>query len=165
MSTFFKEAGILDYLAFGAVAFLIVRGFMRGCSGELGRLVGVAAATAVGYFGFNPVARTVLASNVFSANPHAGRLIAFILMAVLCIGLWLFLRRLLSDALKLVIAQPFDALLGGVFGGVKAFLLVAVLCTAGLLSPSEGDRARFQEKSVTVQALAPLLKKITSPGQ
>jgi len=57
MMTFFKEAGALDYLAFGGIAFLVIRGFMRGCSGELGRLVGTVAAAGIGYFGFGAIAR------------------------------------------------------------------------------------------------------------
>lgn len=163
--TFFKEVGALDYLAFGAAAFLVVRGFMRGCSGELGRLVATLAAAAFGYFGFRGVARLVLTAKLFGDNPYAGRLVAFILMAVLCIAVWLFLRHVLADGLRLVIAQPFDAMLGGMIGGIKAFVGVAVLCTLGLLGPKESDRARFKEQSLTAQKLAPLLKNLTSPDR
>ena len=163
MLTFFKAFEPLDYLAFGAVAVLVIRGFLSGGSGEIGRLVGVVTAAAVGYFGVAPVARLVMSSNLLHANPYAGRLIAFILLAVVCIALWLGLRRLLADAIRLAIDQPFDAILGGVIGGIKAFVLVAALCTLGLLSPREQDRTAFQQHSVTAQKLAPLLNRITSP--
>lgn len=163
MLTYFKEFGTLDYLALGAVAFLVIRGFFSGCSGELGRLAGAVTAAAVGYFGFAPVARVVLSAKMFDANPYAGRLIVFILLSVVCIALWLGLRRLLADAIRLAVAQPFDAILGGVIGGIKAFILVAVLCTLGLLNPREKDRAQFKQHSVTAQKLAPLLKRMTSP--
>ena len=165
MMTFFKEAGALDYLAFGGVAFLVVRGFVRGCSGELGRLVGTLAAAGIGYFGFGAIARLVLSAQLFNGNPYAGRLIVFILMAVLCLAVWFGLSHLLTDALQLAIAQPFDAILGGMIGGVKAFVVVAALCTLGLINPKESDRVRFQERSVTAQKLAPLLKNLTSPGR
>ncbi len=160
---FFKDFGTVDYLAFGAVAFLVLRGLIRGGSGEIGRLVGAVAAAAAGYFGFAPVARLVLTSSMFHDNPYAGRLVAFILLGVACLALWLVLRRLLADVIRLALAQPFDAILGGMFGGIKAFILVAVLCTFGLLNPVENGRVRFKQDSVTVQKFAPLLKRITSP--
>jgi len=165
MMTFLKEAGALDYLAFGAAAFLVVRGFKRGCSGELGRLVATLAAAAFGYFGFRGVARLVLTEKLFGDNPYAGRLVAFILMAVLCIAVWLFLSHMLADGLRLVIAQPFDAILGGMIGGIKAFVVVAALCTLGLLNPKEGERTRFKEQSLTAKKLDPLLKNMTSPDR
>ena len=39
MPMFLKEIGWLDYLAFGTVAFVVTRGFMNGCSGEIGLFV------------------------------------------------------------------------------------------------------------------------------
>ncbi len=153
----------MDALAAGAIIFLVIRGFVRGGSGEIGRLVGVVTAAAVGYFGFVPVARLVQSSHLFSANPQAGRLVAFILLSVVCVALWLVLGRLLTDLIALAIAEPFDAVLGGVIGGIKAFILVAVLCTLGLLNPSAQERSQFQKQSVMAQKLAPLLKRITSP--
>ncbi len=163
MPTFIKEIGWVDAVAFGAVAFLVIRGFVRGCSGELGRLVAICAAAATGFFGFAPVSRLVLQAQLFQANPYAGRLIAFLVLCVVCIALWLGLSRLLSELIRLVVAQPFDALLGGVIGGVEAFILVAVLCAFGLLNPSAEGRAQFREQSFAAQKLAPLLHRFTAP--
>jgi uncharacterized membrane protein required for colicin V production len=163
MPAFLKELGWLDALALGTVSFLVLRGFVRGCSGELGRLVAVCTAAAIGFFGFAPVSRAVLSLSLFSANLYAGRLAAFILLFVVCIAVWLGLGRLLSEAIRLVVAQPFDAILGGLIGGLKAFILVAVLCAFGLLNPNAAERTRLQEQSLTAQKLSPLLKRITSP--
>ena len=163
MVAFFKEMGGWDLLAFGGVALLVIRGFVHGCSGEVGRLAGVVTAAAVGFFGFNSIARLVLSVKLFDANPYAGRLIVFILMMVVCIALWQGISHLLSEGLRLVLPQPFDAILGGVIGGIKAFVIIAALCTLGLLNPREEARTELQEKSVTVQKLAPFLKRVTSP--
>jgi len=160
-----QSVGWMDGLALAAILFLVIRGFVSGCSGELGRLVALAAATAVGYFGFAPVSRVVAASHLFNANAQAGRLVTFIVLFVACIALWLGLRHLLAESIKLVVAQPFDAILGGLIGGLKAFLLVAVLCAFGLLNPNEKERARFQEQSVAAKTVSPFLKPITSPDK
>ncbi len=163
MITFFKEAGLWDYLIFAGVAFFVIRGFVRGCSGEMARLVGTVTAAAVGYFGFAPIANLVLANNLFDGNEYAGRLVVFILMAVLCIAIWFGFSYFLSEALSLAIAQPFDALVGGVIGGVKAIVLVAVLVTLGLLNPKAETRDRIKSQSSTTRLLAPVLQHITSP--
>ena len=165
MPTFLKDIGWLDGLALAASAFLVIRGFILGCSGELGRLLALGAAAAVGFFGFAPVSRLVLSARLFNANPYAGRLVVFILLCVVCIALWLGLRSLLSEGIRLVVVQPFDAILGGVIGGLKAFILVAVFCTFGLLNPNAAERTRLQEKSFTAQKLSPFLKKFTSPDK
>ena len=165
MPMFLKEIGWLDGLALAASAFLVIRGFILGCSGELGRLVALGAAAALGYYGFAPVSRLVLSAHLFSANVYAGRLVVFILLFVVCIALWLGLRKLLSEAIRLVVAKPFDSILGGIIGGIKAFILVAVLCTFGLLNPNAAERTKLQKQSFTAQKLAPFLKKITSPDK
>ena len=78
------------------------------------------------------------------------------------LAVWFGISRILTDSIWLAIPQPFDTLLGGVIGGVKGFVLVAILCTLGLLNPREKARSRFQEESVTVQKFAPLLEHFTS---
>lgn len=165
MLTYFKDFQIVDYLALGVSTFLVLRGFFYGGSGEIGRLVGVVTGAAAGYFGYAPLVRSVLTAPLFHDHPSAGRLVALILISVVCLALWLGLRKLLADALHLAISQPFDAILGGVIGGIKAFVFVAVLCTLGLMNPREQDRTQFEQHSVAAQKFAPLLKRITSPDQ
>lgn len=165
MPEILKQIGWLDGLALAAIAFLVLRGFVLGCSGELGRLIAILAASAVGFYGFAPVSRLVLSANLFSANVYAGRLVVFIMLFVVCVALWLGLRRLLAEGIRLVVDQPFDAIIGGVIGGIKAFILVAVMCAFGLLNPNAAERTRLQEKSFAAQKLSPLLNKITSPDK
>ncbi len=165
MPAFIAQMGLLDYLAFGVVAWLVIRGFMRGCSGEISGLVGLLTAAMIGYFGFAPVEQTVLAAKLLAANPYAARLITFMLLLVVCLSVWLLLGRVLKEAIQFVVRQPFDALLGGIIGGLKAFVAVAALCTLGLLSPHEADRARLKNSSLTVKKLAPLLHRMTTPAK
>jgi uncharacterized membrane protein required for colicin V production len=159
-----KEMAWVDLLALGACTVLMVAGFVRGCSGEIGRLVALGGAVALGGFGFGPLSQMILSAPLFGATPYAARLVAYILLFVVCVALWLLLRRVLSDAISLVLNQPFDAILGGIIGGVKAFILIAVLCAFGFLNPNEAARTRFQHDSLTARHLAPFLERITSPG-
>ena len=162
MITFLKTVGIMDLLMLLAVVFLVVRGFIHGCSGEMGHLIGVAVACAAGFFCFAPVADAVASVKLLAANPSAARLIVFVLVLIICIAIWLGVKHLLSEAIRLVLAQPFNAIVGGIIGGIKACIFIFILCALGLLNPLENGRKRFYENSVTVQKLAPLLKPITS---
>lgn len=163
MLAFLRHIGLLDGIAFCLVAWLVIRGFKHGFSGEIGRFFGFAAGTAVGVFGYKPIARTVLATKLFIANPYAGRFIAFIVLLVVCIAVWLLVRYLFADGIKLVLPQPADAIAGGVLGGIKAAVIILALCALGLLNPQENARTRLQEMSVTVQKLAPFLEPVTHP--
>lgn len=162
MTTLLEEIGWMDTLAFGAVALLVIRGFVRGCSGEVGGLLALAAALTVGIFGFTPVSQAVLSARLFHENPAAGRLVVFILLLVVSIAVWLAIGRLIREAIRLVVAQPFDAILGGMIGGFKAFVLVAVACAFGLLNPNEAERARFQERSATARGISPLIRRLVA---
>ena len=159
MLSFIKSISPIDWLTFGIAAFLVFRGFLNGCSGEIGRLLGVLSAAAVGFFGFTPVANTVFAAGLFNANQQAGRVVVFIVMLVACFSIWLCVSRLLSDGIKLVLRQPFDAVIGGVFGGIKAFVLISVVCMFELMQPKK-ESPEPADKSVTTQTLAPLIKQI-----
>lgn len=150
----------IDWLTFGIAAFLVIRGFLNGCSGEVGRLLGVLAAVAVGYFGFTPVSNLVFAAKLFNANRQAGRLVVFIIMLVACFSVWLFIRRLLADGIRLVLRQPFDAIVGGVFGGIKAFVMISIVCMFEIMQPTKEGQSKPAEKSVTTQKLLPLIKRI-----
>ena len=161
MTALFGQMTVWDWLAFGGVAFLVVRGFVRGCSGEISRLVGLLAAVAAGYFGFAPLERAVLAAKLFADNPYAGRLVAVMLILVIGFSIRLLLCHLLKESLKTAIGQPFDAMLGGVIGGFKAFVVIAILCAFGLLDPREKGVAALLSDSVTAQKLAPLLQRVT----
>jgi uncharacterized membrane protein required for colicin V production len=121
-------------LAYGAAAFLVIRGFLRGFSGEVGGLAGLAAAAGTWAFGMAPAERAVAATGGFAGSPQAGRLAAFVLVLAGCIAVWLLLGRLLKTALQTTIRQPADAILGGGIGAAKAWLVIlAVRHTLRLL--------------------------------
>ncbi|MDD4102579.1 MAG: CvpA family protein [Kiritimatiellae bacterium] len=155
-----KNISAVDWLTFGIAAFMVLRGFRNGCSGEIGRLIGVLAAAAAGFFGFTPVSRAVFSAGILGANQQAGRLIVFIIMLVACFSIWLFVSRLLADGIKLVLRQPFDTVVGGVIGGIKAFVLIAVVSMFEIMQPKKTDSQVTAEKSITTQKMSPLIKRI-----
>ncbi len=160
MITFIKSITVVDWLTFGIAAFMVFRGFRNGCSGEIGHLIGILAAVAVGFLGFTPVSRAVFSAGILNSNQQAGRLIVFIIMLVACFSIWLFVSHLLADGIRLVLQQPFDTVVGGVIGGIKAFVMISVVCMFEIMQPKKTDKDATSEKSIITQKMAPLIKRI-----
>lgn len=116
--------GFWHILAYGVVTFLVIRGFWRGFSGEIGGLAGLLGAAVVWCIGLGYAERAVEAAGWFSGTPFAGKLAAFGLVLTACVAVWLLVGHLLKTALKMTIGQPFDALLGGMVGAAKAALVI-----------------------------------------
>ena len=158
MEEFFASLSGLDYVVLGIVVLLVILGFRRGFSGELGRLFGVLAAAATLFFGYAPVKGWVDGMQLFKNSALATQLLVLICMLVLCISVWLLVKKLLSDAVKTVLKQPFDAILGGFIGGLKAVLALSLICTFGVLSPNTAFTSKLQEGSAFVMRLVELVK-------
>ena len=158
-----KGIGWIDGVILAMIAILIIRGFIRGASGELSSLIASCAMAALFVFGFPPLLRWMKASAFLSGYPQAGRYVAFILMAVAVIALWLVSRKLLAHSISLVLPKLFDHVLGGIFGGAKAVILVALLCAGGFLGTTENVRQQAADRSVFVEKLTPLLSKLLNP--
>jgi len=155
-----KEIGWIDGLALTLILVLLIRGFIRGASGELSSLISSCAMAALFIFGFQPLLRWVKASSFLADYPQASRLITFILIAVAVIALWLLSRKLLAHSISLVIPKVFDHVLGGIFGGVKAVILVALLCAYGFFGTAANTQPQAAGRSVLIEKLNPLLSKL-----
>ncbi len=104
--------------------FFALRGAWRGLSGELSPIIALAVGVTFAWFSFHPLRVILLERAGIPADSAAyyAALIALILTLVLFIGL----RTLLKKALKIVVAQPFDAILGGLLGSLKIIVLVSL---------------------------------------
>lgn len=150
----------IDYLVFAGAGVMVVLGFCRGCSGELGRLAGLAAAVAAGVFGHAPLERAVAGAKILGGSELATRVVVFIVVLVACVSIWLLVGHFLKATLRVVVRQPYDAILGGVIGGAKALAAVMAFCALGLISPHAASGEKLEEHSVTAQKVMPLLKRL-----
>jgi uncharacterized membrane protein required for colicin V production len=159
MFSFFHGCSLLDYLIIGVALFLVINGFRRGCSGEIGHLIGIASAAAVLLLGRGPVAGVVGSWAVIGKSEFATQLITLILMAALSVSVWLLVGHFLSKLIKLAFSQPLDAILGGLIGVVKAIIFVVMLCTFGIMGPrTDGNKAEpsaLSKTSAVIDKLTP----------
>jgi len=97
-----------DYAILGVAAFFAVAGLFRGFSGELGSACGWAAAAAAAYFAWPWLVGAVSAMWM--------RIVAAGIMALVA---FFFARVLVAKTVRVMLAQPTDALLGLAVGLAK----------------------------------------------
>ena len=157
--------GWIDWVALVVALILVVRGFVRGCSVELAQLISLVVAIATAYFCFAPLLRMINATGFFVAHAYAAHVVTFMVLFVIGLALWYGLGRLLTSGLQLVVAQPFDRILGGVIGGMKAIAVVAILCVCGLMSPRASDHHVVVSNSRVGKELAPWITHFSAPAK
>jgi len=157
-----KGIGWIDGLVLLVILFLLIRGFIRGASGELSDLISAVAMAALFLFGFPPLLAKLKTLAFLAAYPQASLFIAIILIAVAVIALRLLLRNVLARSISLILPKLFDRILGGIFGGISAVIFVIILCAFGFLSATENAQQQAATRSVVIEKLTPLISKLTN---
>lgn len=149
---------ILDQVLLGAVLVAAVVGLVRGLSGELGSMVGFAAALVAGYFLYRPAEWAAAAVGLSSegVRPIAAGVLDF-LLALVVFGLARGgVRRFVSCCLGGVTDAVLGALAGGFKGLVLAGALAGVATGTGLVSQRTVAGSVALAHSSVVRALAGL---------
>lgn len=144
-----------------ALLFFTLRGAWRGFSGEISPIVSLAIGVTFAWFSFHPL-RILLLDRAGLAADSA---IYYAALVVLVLALMLFvgLRFLLKKALKIVIAQPFDAILGGLLGGLKIVVLVSLFSAVYHTLPIEEHAPKV--KGIASFLASPWLNRFASPEE
>lgn len=119
-------ADIFDLVAFGLIALGCVLGLIRGLSGELARVLAFFGAF-VGCGLFGPLWKRACEGWCGDARFLAALLAIVGVLFIAALSGWL-VRKFVDKCLRLLVPQPANSLLGGLFGAVGAFLFAAVLC-------------------------------------
>lgn len=151
---------IIDWIALSIGVFFILRGLISGCSGELGRLAGILGAGVLWYLGYLPLLQTTGSVKILQGHPYATRIITILIILSGSLAVWIFIRRILSETIRLALSQPFDALLGGIIGAVKALALIFILCTFETMMPEKNNPKKGAGYSLTTKKLYPLFKQL-----
>jgi uncharacterized membrane protein required for colicin V production len=147
----------LDGLFALLAAWFLVRGALKGLSGEIGSLVGSAGGLWAA-FRFGPRLAAPLGSLTGLDARSAGFLAVLgLFLAILLVAA--LMTRALRALLQAAHLSPLDRLLGGVAGGAKLLLLAILVYSLGtLLNPilPEG----WADRSVTMRAVSGIAPEI-----
>lgn len=104
----------------------ILRGAWRGLTGELAPLAGLVACGGIIWFGYAPL-KALLASSFTTLQPDAQTF--YSALAILLIGgtAFFLVGHLIKKIGEWVVPQPFNAILGALIGGAKAFILISLV--------------------------------------
>ena len=156
-----SAADILDIVAFAAVSLGCLFGLIRGLSGELARFAAIFGAFAAFRIA-GPPWRSLCAS-WFGSSGFLFALIAAIgSIAAAALGGWL-VRKLVDKCLRLLVPQPLNSILGGLFGALAFFLLATALCFLLSLIPIQYIRETLLEPSRFWKLAAPLISLGRTP--
>lgn len=149
--------GAVDILAAAAALFFLVRGLLRGASGEIARILGFIGGSSAGCLLY-PAIRAALASVPGQASPAALSLTALALTVVAGLIVGLAVRLACIHLLQIVILQPADAVLGAAAGAVYAAVLLAIVFALGMLAPHPPVQRAFAEQSAVGRVVCPWLR-------
>ena len=144
------ELTVIDWIIFAVTAFFTVVGLFRGFSGQLGSLVGMAAALSAGYFLFSSLKGFVVGGNWVSgetAQTAAAGVIDFAIMLVV-FGI---VRRIMARFVSFLVPQPMNAIAGALIGLLKSVIVVGLLVAAGLVQTGRFSEGFFAAHSTFVK--------------
>jgi membrane protein required for colicin V production len=137
---------LVDVIAFAAVALGAVRGYFRGLSGELARVISLVAALVLGLRFYRPLAEWVMAyTRIAEENAPIAAFIITVLTAVVCL---FFLRYLLKRIIKVAIEEGADKIGGVIAGLIRSVVMVLIVFLALNLWPDERLNRAFGEESL-----------------
>lgn len=149
------EFAALDWGIITVVSFFTVVGLFKGFSGQLGSLVGMAAALVAGYFLYAPLKAVAggfsWVSSLIACNAVAG-VMDFVCMLVV-FGI---VRRIVSRFVSFLVPQPINAILGALIGFVKGAVPLGIFIVAGYLQTGLCSRGFFATHSVLVKTAGEL---------
>ncbi len=142
----------LDWILLGVAALLAVLGLFRGLSGQLGSLVGIVGALAVGYFAFSPIMGMVR-SGGWVEGDAAQKSLAAVLDFVSALVAFGLLNRVVAKFVSFLVPQPMDALAGCAVGLFKGAVVVGALVGVGIVQTGRFSQGFFASRSAIVGAL------------
>lgn len=109
----------------GIALLMVVRGAWRGLSGELSPIIGLIAGLAFAWFSYPPLASIFKRTTAVPAESIVfySAFACFVASMILFLCVTLLVKRVLA----IVIAQPFNAIFGGLIAAAKVALLVSLI--------------------------------------
>ena len=153
-------ANYVDIACAGLVLLFVVIGFVRGISGELSRLLSLAAGAAVGYWIYVPGVETLSSLEYLRKSPQFTSLIAFCVALLGGLILFLLLNLMLGRIIKIVLDPAWDRSLGMLAGVINAAILLALVFTLAMILPQPSHRELLCRESRIGRMATPLLERM-----
>ena len=146
MTEFSESAfNIVDLLFIALILYGMVRGWIRGLSGELARLISLAAAVVTGWLLYLPLSDRIAEFTRFSIK--ASGLTAFILIFLAAAGAMVLVRWCLRHIAEFKFKPPFENFGGIIAGALRCCCIILAIVLVATISPSGYLQRVFGESS------------------
>ena len=159
----FSQLNLIDLIAGIYLIFSIFRGFKRGLSGELARLVSIAVILISGWQFYEPLGQKI--GEVTRLTDSESRLTGFILTLVAAGLVMVLLRWILKNMMEFTFKGNIERIGGMIAGFLRSLAIVTAIVMAASLSPSAYLAQTFSEDSrigsLITQYVVPAYQYIT----
>ena len=145
-TTWIHEVNLVDLLAVIYLIFGMIRGFMRGLSGELARVISMVAVFVLGWQFYELAGQKVM-EVATRLDEQTAQLVGFLLILVGAGIGTVLIRWILRNLMEFTFKEPLEKVGGVVAGLVRSGAWVALILIAGILSPSAYLNRTFGEES------------------
>jgi uncharacterized membrane protein required for colicin V production len=136
---------VVDIVALVIVVYGMVRGWMRGLSGELARLIGLGTAVVAGWLFYLPFSDRIAEFTRLSLK--ASGLTAFVVLFLAAGFAMVLLRWCLRNIAEFKFKPPFEQIGGLIAGGLRCLCILITVILVATLSPSGYLQRIFGEES------------------
>lgn len=143
----------LDWVILGGMALLAVIGLVRGISGEIASLLGIATGLLVGFMLYG-VAASIAAQAAAAHDEGVRKAVAIGIDALLALVAGGVVRIFVKKFVSFLIGRVLDCFLGMAAGLVKGVVLTGVLTGLGVVKPGENSSGYFSAKSPVIRVIA-----------
>jgi len=146
---------VVDIVALVFVGYGMVRGWMRGLSGELARLIGLGTAVVAGWLFYLPFSDRIAEFTRLSLK--ASGLTAFVLLFLVAGFGMVLVRWCLRNIAEFKFKPPFEQIGGLVAGALRCLCILVTIILVATLSPSGFLQRTFGEESAIGRGVTKVL--------
>jgi uncharacterized membrane protein required for colicin V production len=139
------DFNLIDIVALLYIIYSVVRGWKRGLSGELARLISLAIIVIFGWQGYAPLGEKL--GEVTRLSEPSSRFAGFFIAIFLATVTMVLLRLILRNIMEFTFKGPLERVGGMVAGGLRSGFLIAAIVIAASLTPISYLRITFGEES------------------
>ena len=141
----FSQLNLIDIAAGIYLLFGVFRGFKRGLSGELARLVSIAVILIAGWQLYEPLGQKI--GEITRLTDNESRLAGFVLSLVAAGLVMVLLRWVLKNMMEFAFKGNIERIGGMIAGFLRTLAIVTAIVVAASLSPSAYLAQKFSEDS------------------
>jgi len=157
-----EQLNLIDLACAIFLLFGIIRGYLRGLSGELARVISMVVVLFLGWQFYAPLGAKLM--EITRLDEHESQLAGFLSILVGAGIVMVFLRWILKNLMDFTFKGPLEKVGGMAAGFVRTGIWVTMVVVAATLSPSDYLNRKFSEESqigsLVIQYLVPAYQRL-----